>query len=283
MRAMDDLLLQSGVFPFAAAALGAGILRLIGGSARGPLIAAGGIGIGFMVGYVLILGVPTRWPLSSSDKLFAIAALATALGLTLDLSRDSPPVTRLFAAALPLAALAWLGWPRIVSLDWIDIATLAAVALGGGFILTQHFEMGPKATESGIKLMIACIALALVSVFGASASLGQLAGALAAATAGFLVWIWPAPRFPVTASAMLGGGLIFVALTGVVAVYTDAPKPALAMLLPIFFADLALSRVPRSQRGLNRAVRPILLAAVASIPALAAVGLASLLGGGGGY
>lgn len=283
MRAMDDLLFQSGIFPFAAAALGAGILRLIGGSDRGRLIAGGGIGIGFLIGFVIILGAPMRWPQSSSEKLFAIAALATALGLALDLSRDSAPVTRLFAAVSSLAALTWLGWPRIVAQDWIDIATLAAVALGGGFALTRLFASGPQATDAGVKLMIACVALALVSVFGASASLGQLAGALAAATAGFLVWIWPVARFPFAACAVLGGGLTFVALTGIVAVYTDAPKPALAMLLPIFFADLALARLPRTQRGMNQAIRPILFAAVALIPALAAVGLASLLGGGSGY
>lgn len=280
---MDDLLLQSGIYPFAAAALGVGVLRLIGGSARGRLIAGGGIGIGFLIGFVLILGAPMRWPQSSSEKLFAIAALAAALGLALDLSRDSPPVTRLFAAVSSLAALTWLGWPRIVAQDWIDIAVLAAVAGGGGIVLTRLFASGPQATDAGIKLMVACIALALVSVFGASASLGQLAGAAAAATAGFLIWIWPVPRFPFAASAVLGGGLTFVALTGVVAVFTDAPKPALAMLLPIFFADLAFARVPKTQHGMNRAIRPILLAAVALIPALAAVGLASLLGGGSGY
>ena len=284
MRSMDDLLLQSGVFPFAAAVLGAGVLRLIAGSKRGPLIAGGAIGIGFLVGFVLILGAPARWPLSSSEKLFAIATLATMLGLALDLSRDSPPVTRLLAAVLPLAALTWVGWSRITGQDWIDIASLAAVALGGGFVLTQLFASGEQATESGIKLMIACVALALIAVFGTSASLGQLAGALAAATTGFLVWIWPVPRFPFAAAAVLGGGLTFVALTGIVAVFTDAPKPALAMLLPIFFADLALSRMPRTQRGLNRAIRPVLLGAVALIPALAAVGLASLLGSSsGGY
>lgn len=283
MHGMDDLLLQSGIFPFAAAALGAGIFRLAGGTARGPVIAAAGIGIGFLVGFLLILGTPARWPLSSSEKLFAIAAFATVLGLALDLSGESPPVTRLLAGVLPPAALTWVGWSRIVGQDWIDIATLAAVTLGGGFVLTRLGGTGPQATESAVKLTIACIALALVAVIGASASLGQLAGALAAATAGFLVWIWPAPRFPFAASAVLGGGLTFVALTGVVGVFTNAPIPALAMLLPIFFADLALSRMPRVQRGLNQAIRPILLAAVALIPALAAVGLAGLLGGGSGY
>lgn len=283
MRAMNDLLVQSGLAPFAAAALGAGILRLSGGSARGPLIAAGGIGIGFLVGFVLILGTPVRWPQSSAEKLFAIAAVATLLGLALDLSRDAPAVTRLIAALSPAAALTWLGWPRVAGMDWMDIATLAAVAGAGGFVLTRLYASGPPATESGVKLMIACIALALVSIFGASASLGQLAGALAAATAGFLVWNWPVARFPAGAAAVLGGGLTFVALTGIVAVFTNAPKPALAMLLPIFFADLALSRLPRARHGLKQAMRPILLAAVALIPALAAVGLASLLGGGSGY
>ncbi len=283
MPAMNDLFLQSGIFPFAAAALGVGALRLIAGPNRGPLIAAGGIGIGFLVGFVMILGAPARWPISSSEKLFAIAALATVLGLALDLSRDSPPVTRLLAAILPVGALAWLGWSRIAAQDWIDIATLAAVALGGGFVLTRLFTSGPQAVDAAVKLMIACIALSLVSIFGASASLGQLAGALAAATAGFLVWNWPAPRFPFAAAAVLGGGLTFVALTGVVAVFSNAPKPALVMLLPIFFADLALSRMPKPRRGMNQAIRPILLAAVALIPALAAVGLASLLGGGSGY
>lgn len=274
---MDDLLLQSAILPFAIAAAASGLLRLVAGRVRGRPLAAASIGIAFLAGYILIFGLPDSWPQSVAQKIFAIAALAVALGIALDLSQDDPAVIRSLTVVVLPVALAWLGWPRLLLPDWIDVATLAIAVIAGGIVLTKLYALGPEATESGVKLMIASAALAVVAVIGASASFAQLAGVLAAATAGYLVWNWPVPRFPFAAAAVLGGGVTFVTLCAAAAVFTNAPTPALAMLVPIFFADLAAARMQTGRPRVDQALRPVLVAVMALIPALAAVGLAHLL------
>ena len=278
---MNTLLVHSALVPFAVSAVAAGLLRLIGGAERGAMIAAAGISLAFLVGYVLILGLPAAWPTSAAQKILVIAVLATLVGLALDLSKDTPEVTRLLAYLLPLAALLWLGWTRVTAPDWADIAALAVTAIAGGFAIARTLAQDAEATESGIKLMVAAAALGFIAVLGRSASFGQLSGILAAATAGFLAWNWPIPRFRFAAAAVLGCGVIFLALTGAVAVFTNAPKPALGLLFPIFFADMAVGRIRIGTRRLDDAVRPVLVFVVALIPAIAAVGLAHLLGGSG--
>jgi hypothetical protein len=111
--------------------------------------------------------------------------------------------------------------------------------------------------------------------------MAQLCGVLPAAAGGFALWLWPKPRLQFAASALLGGGLVFVALAGSVAVFTNAAKPALLLLLPIFFAERALGRRSRGIHKKNQVLMPILTAVAASVPAIAAVALAYHLGGSG--
>lgn len=278
---MDDLLLRSAVIPSAVAALGAGLLRVGLGARRGPQAAAAGIAAGFLTGFILVLGAPARWPLSAMEKVFVLAVIGCALGMALDLTRAPPRTVRLAASLFPAAGSIWIGWPRLLVPDWTDIAVLAATAIAGGVVVALLPARGEKAAAAAVKLTVAAGALTLVAVIGASASFGQISGALAAATAGFLVWLWPRPRFPFGATAALGAGGVFVALTGAIAVFTNAPKAALALLFPVFFADIALARLHARSRGARRTLRPILVGLAAAIPALAAIALAQRFGGSG--
>ena len=278
MPAMDDLLLQSALIPFVTAAVAAGILRLVAGSTHGTAMAGAAIGLAFLAGYVMILGAPSVWPPSATQKVFFIAIVGGIFGLSLDLSREARHVTLLAAALTPAIALAWLGWTRIVRPDWIDILTLVVIAAAAGAVLTELYGRNTQPAESAVKLLIAAVTLSLVALIGTSASLAQLSGVLAAAVAGFALWVWPTPRARFAASALFGGGLVFVALTGAVALFSNASKPALGLLLPIFFADRALGPFDTGIHKLNQALRPLLLGVIALIPAIASVGLAHLLG-----
>jgi len=119
--------------------------------------------------------------------------------------------------------------------------------------------------------------LALLALIGTAASYAQLCGVLTAAMAGFLFWLWPLARCRFAASAVFGPGLLFLSLVGAVATFTTVSRPALGLLLPIFYADRALGRFDTGIHKLNQALRPVLLAVIALIPAIAAVGLAHLL------
>ena len=281
MRRMNDLLVQSAFIPFAVAVVAAGVLRLVAGSTHGPAMAGAAVSLAFLTGYVLIFGAPSAWPPSAAQKIFFIAIIGGIFGLSLDLSREARHITLFVSALTPLLPLAWLGWPRFLPPDWSDIGTLALIALAGGGVLTELYSRNAQPAEFGIKLLIATMALALIALIGSSASYAQLCGVLAAATAGFLIWLWPVARCRFAASAVFGGGVIFVSLVAAIAVFTTVSKPALGLLLPIFYADRALGRFDTGIHKLNQALKPALLAVIALIPAIAAVGLAHLLGGGG--
>lgn len=274
---MNDLLVQSAFIPLAVALISAGILRFVAGSTHGPAMAGAAIGLAFLTGYVLIFGPPVHWPASATQKLFFIAIVGGIFGLALDLSREARPITLFIGALAPTLAMLWLGWSRLMAPDWADIATLALVAIAGGAVLTELYNKHAQPAESAIKLAIAAVSLAVVAVIGTSASYAQLAGILAAGTVGFFFWLGPVARCRFAASAVFGGGLIFVSMVGAISVYTTSSRPALGLLLPIFFADRALGRFDTGIHRLNQAIKPILLGVIALIPAIAAVGLAHLL------
>jgi hypothetical protein len=278
---MNDLLVQSAFIPFAVALVAAGILRLVAGSINGPAMAGAAVTLGFITGYVLIFGAPVAWPASATQKIFFVAIVGGIFGLSLDLSREARHITLFVSALMPVLPLAWLGWPRLALLDMPDILTLGIVALAGGGVLTELYSRNAQPAESAVKLLIGTMTLALIALIGTSASYAELCGVLAAATAGFLLWLWPVARCRFAASAVFGAGLIFISLVGAIAVYTTASKPALGLLLPIFYADRALGRVDTGIRKLNQALKPMILVVIALIPAIAAVGLAHLLDDGG--
>jgi hypothetical protein len=259
----------------------AGVLRLIAGSTNGPAMAGAAIVIGFITGFILLFGAPSAWPDTATQKIFFLAILGGIFGLGLDLSREARHITMFVSALTPAVALAWLGWPRLIAADWAGILTLAIVALAGGGVLTELYSRSAQPAESAVKLLVGAMALALIALIGGSASYAQLCGVLTAATAGFLFWTWPVARCRFAASAVFGGGLVYIALVGATAAFTSVSKPALGLLLPIFFADRALGRFDTGIRRLNQAIKPIFLAVIALIPAIAAVGLAHLLDSGG--
>jgi hypothetical protein len=281
MPPMDDFVLRTAAAPFAVAAIAAGLLRLAAGREQGQAMAGAAICLGFLAGYGLVMGAPAVWPPASAQKVFFIAAAGGILGLTLDLSSESRRLVLPAALAAPAIALAWLGWPRLLIPDRTDAATLLVVAAAGAAVLAGLHARRQEPAECTVKLLIASAALAPLALLGASASTAQLCGVLAAAAGGFAAWLWPKPRLQFAASALLGGGLVFVALAGSVAVFTNAAKPALLLLLPIFFAERALGRRSTGIRKKNQVVMPILTAVAATVPAIAAVVLAYHLGGSG--
>jgi hypothetical protein len=279
--AMEDFLLRTAAIPLAVAAVAAGLLRFVAGPTQGPAMAGAAICLGFLAGYGLTVGTPAVWPPASAQKLFFIAAAGGILGLALDFSAESRRVSLPAAMTALVIALAWLGWSRLLISDWADIALLLLVAAAGAITLGSLHARSEEPAECAVKLVVASAALSALALQGASLSTAQLCGALAAAAGGFALWLWPRPRLRFAASALLGGGLAFVALAGSVAVFTNAAKPALILLLPIFFAERALGRYGAGGRRRGQALRPVLVAIVALVPAAAAIGLAGLLGGSG--
>ncbi|MDQ2104227.1 hypothetical protein QSG27_16110, partial [Azospirillum sp. C340-1] len=125
----------------------------------------------------------------------------------------------------------------------------------------------------------AAVAVGGVALVGASASVAQLAFALAAATGGLLLWNWPVERhaWGNAGQAALG---ILVLLAATLTFFSSARAEALLLVLPAFFADRLRDRLPLPRTAAGRAMGTVALTVLALVPAIAAVGVAFLLSAG---
>jgi hypothetical protein len=281
---LGDPLVQSALLPALATALLTGLIRLAGGRGRGPLLASAAIAAGFLLAYAAILGWPPLPPRASTQKIAYIALAGLALGAALDAAGAGRGVLGWASVALgTLLAVGWLYGRQLLAAPTAEqIALAAAVALGGLFLLARLEVARDDAPSAAVMLLVAAAGAAFVAVLGRSAALGQLAGALAAATGGFLLWNWPVARYRFGAAAVLGAGGALVAILASLAFFTAASRIALALLPLVFLADSAAARLPL---GKKPALRPVGLGLVALVPAALAVAAAYLAadGGGSGY
>ena len=277
--------MQTVLVPGAVAVFAAGLLWFIGGADRGYAAAAGAIGIGFVAGYFVMLGVPSAPPVSSTQKLFYVVAGGTALGVLLDLMRPPPALTRAAGAMTPSVIIGWFVWQRLFAMDWgndwgLIVKAVAFAAVAGAALASLYRDRG-AAVEPGVMILASAVGLAGLAFFGASAVVAQLSGVVAAAAGGLLLWNWPFSRHGFGVAGVLGGGGALMGLAAILLFFSDANPLALAVLACVFLAAPLAERVTPGRGGLARAMRPIALAVVAAIPVLAALGVAFLMDGAG--
>lgn len=278
----DHPAVHSGLVPLVVAFLAAGVLRLALGAGRGPQAASAAAGVGFLVAYLLTLGLPPWPPSGALQKLAYVAAAGLAIGLLLDLLRAGVIWARLLGVLALVAALAWVFESQVRQADPRALLQPALLAAGGALALWRVAGQRAQGVAPAVAVIVAALGLAGVALVSASLSIAQLAGALAAAVGGFALWSWPVARFPFAAGGNFAALIPLLALAAVTTLLTKAPVWALAPLLLVFFADLVSSRLPAGSGRWREALQPVYLAVIAAIPAALAVGLAVYAAGGGG-
>ena len=285
---LTDPRVQSAAAPFVVAVLVAGVLRYLGG-VRGAVLAGLAVLAGFFVAYWLVLGAPAWPPRGASHKIAYIAAAAAALGLLLDLGRIPPLGVRIAVAVGGLAGAAWLMGARLDVSDpmtWLWPGLPIALAWIGvlGWLDSRRTE--PLAAPA--LLVVAAVGASFVALFGRSASIAQLSGALAAATAGYAIWNWPVARIDLARAALFAAGAAWLGLMTQMFLFTRAEPWALLALLLVFVGDQPATRVVArllpSSNWFGRAVGPLAHGVLVAIPAAIAVFVASALASPGtGY
>lgn len=279
MSLLDDLVVQTAVFPLLAGLIGVGLLRFAGGPARGRRLAAAGVAVAFLAAYALIVGVPALPPPSSMGRLFWSAVAGVVLGIVADVAGVERKRGSLLVGVWLTAALGWVAYPALPG--GLPTVTAAAVLVAGAwFALSRTVSHGAAgAATPGVVLLAAALAVGGVALVGASASVAQLAFALAAATGGLLLWNWPVEHhgWGTAGQAALG---ILVLLTAALTFFSSAPAEALVAVLPAFFADRLRDRLPLPETAFGRAAGTVALTVIAVVPAVAAVGIAFLLSAG---
>ena len=275
---LDDFVVQTAVFPLLTGLVAVGLLRFAGGPARGRRVAAAGVAAAFLAAYVVIVGLPALPPPSSMGRLFWSAAAGLAIGVAADLAGLDRRRGSILVGVWLTAALVWVALPVLPG--GLKTVTAAAVLAAGAWLaLSRTASQDRGAATPGVVVLAAALAVGGVALVGASASVAQLSFALAAATGGLLLWNWPVENhgWGAAGQATLG---ILVLLTATLTFFSSANAVALLAVLPAFFADRLRDRLPLPATTAGRAAGTVALAAIAIVPAVAAVGLAVLLSAG---
>ena len=279
---VDDPHFAASLLPLGVAFLSAGVIRLAGGAGRGATFADAGIGLGILA---VFLALYRAIPFLShvSDHAVGEAALAgLGLGAMLTLGHAGSLLRRAAAVVMALAILYRLGGLAMMQGARLDALVVVLAAVGGVLALLRLEAAGGRGANPLVLLLVASVGLAGVAYVGASVSLAQLAGGIAAAAAGFLLWNWPVARWRFGAMGVLAGGGAFVAAAAGLALRLTGPpylSLSLALLLLVFLAEPVAARLAFGRPGgglVARAAAPVALGLVAAVPALAAIGLAVL-------
>ncbi len=288
MGLLENPLIQSVALPLSSALLLAPVLRRV----AGPRAASAAVTLGLCAGYVAIHGLPPWLARSSTQKLPGLVLAALVVGWALDssgIAARAPRLRRVAIGALAVLGICWLGWPLLRSLEAPDLVLVAAVSLAGASALVhlgRHEESRDREKGSDldapVMLLAASLGCAGIALYGSSASIAQLCGALAAALGGFLLWNWPRPRDRFAGAGVCGAGGALVFLLSMLAFYTRTSKLALLLACAALAAGALvsplISRMEFSPLR-SRVGRPFGVAAAALIPVALALAVAHATAG----
>lgn len=274
----SDPLVQSTALPLLSALLLFWFLRFVLSQAEPDLpLAAAAVVVGFLIAYWAILGLPPLPPTASSQKLAYVCVIGLVFGLVVDLFHPRLPSSLVPAFCLiwPGVVAYWLAWPRVVGIDLFAILGALGLWIGGAlafYRLGRVRDEQERSLAPGIMLLAFGLGAGALALYFASASLSQLAFAMAAALGGVLLWNWfavirrPDGIAPFGRGALFGSASALLAIVDNLALYTETSYWAVALLLPIIYANLVLADRPRGDGPVARTLRPVFLFIVCLIP-----------------
>ncbi len=243
--------------------------------------------IGFLVTFAVVEGMPAFPATGAKQKVFFLGVAGVVLGLLLDTRDRSAALERRGMVVFPAVGLLWMA-QRLLSFG-IDIEILLPLIVLWAVSVVILWRLSQTGVRGdimvpGVQVLVASFGVSVVALFGASASLAQLSGGLAAATGGvlllaFLALVVFGSRYGFGAVGVFGAGGTLLALSYVLVLFAeDVSLWALALLSLIFFTDLVPLRMRFGRAVVQRALQPVALTIIAAIPAAVAIGIAFLTG-----
>ncbi|PWC88456.1 hypothetical protein TSH100_07860 [Azospirillum sp. TSH100] len=274
---LQDPFVQSSALPLLVGLILVGVLHLLRRS-----LAAAGVAAGFLVVFAMVIGLPALPPPSSMGKLFWASAAGLLIGVVADVAGFRGRAASVLLAVWLAASLLWIALPALDSAAAIVtlivlLVTAACVAFVRGSEEVESPVESPMAPAS--TLLALALAVGGTALIGSSASIAQMALALAAAAGGFLLWNWPVERHGWGLSGRAATG-IAVLLAAVLALFTQTQAAVLLLALPALLAGHARRLIPQGDGPVGRAASAAAVTVVAVLPALVAIGAAFALSGG---
>lgn len=269
MDLFDSILIRSVAVPFLATGIFAGLIRWIAGGRIGKSLAGAAVGVVFMWTLATRLGVPDFPPGPGSDATLYAMLIGLLTGIALDAAADMAgrPAIAYQVTAMILFGLLLAYWLA----PGFSVVSIVAAAVWVVAVLRLRRPNLAPAVATGM-LTTAGTGMILLIWIGGLAVERELAIALTAALAGFLVWSWPPLSYPAGVTLLLAGTGGIFALALRLADAWPASIAAFAVFVFLFFADSAAVKVIKQPLLLSRGVFPLTVAALGAVPiALSAV------------
>jgi hypothetical protein len=259
------------LIPFASTILTIALLRLFLGAWRGAVLAAVGIGSGFLISYFLVRGY-NLWPPFGALGILPFVAIAGILaGTFLDVHDAPPSVVNLFILALSFAIVGWVAFEwnsGVISGD--GLVLYGALVFAGYWLMQRLYDNRDFGLASSIAAFSGAFGLILIAdVYGTRT--GLFASGLAAAIAGYMVWNWPKYRYPWGAVGTLVAGGIFLTLASELAIKNEGLAFPVGITMTCFIVYDITSRL----FPVRQALQPFIQIAASAIPIAAAAYMAS--------
>jgi hypothetical protein len=238
--------------------------------------------------FIQLRGIPSLPPNSAPEKLFYLITLAGLIGVALDLLGRPPPIGWLAFVLFPAICLAWFSLRPLLAHPDVGLLIKLVLMWAGAVIVLWQICV---ATAHGGPLTCAILILATaVGAAGVAAlapfiGLTLLCASIAAVAGALALWAYGARLLvgaPMTigATSLLGaaGGLVATVL--LLALFTASVSTAgVSLLIAVPFAGLVAEPLLLGGGIARRVFGPVLLTAVAAVPAAGAIGLAYLTPG----
>ena len=269
MDLFDSVFIRSVAVPFLATGIFAGLIRWIAGGRIGKSLAGAAVGVVFMWTLATRLGVPDFPPGPGSDATLYAMLIGLLTGIALDTAADMAgrPAIAYQVTAMILFGLLLAYWLE----PGFSVVSIVAAAVWVVAVLRLRRRNLAPAVATGM-LTTAGTGMIILIWIGGLAVERELAIALTAALAGFLVWSWPPLSYPAGVTLLLAGTGGIFALALRLADAWPASIAAFAVFVFLFFADSAATKVIKRPLLLSRGVFPLTVAALGAVPiALSAV------------
>lgn len=271
---------QSGIAPFLIALLLVGTIFKTTGSVHGSRLAVCGVAAALFVSYCLVFSLPPYPPRSASQKLGYLIALSGLLSILIACMPNLVRTWRVFVALAIVLGVAWIAESKIKQGQVLPPLLILA---GASVAIAAVQWARAKPVEVSVTALVGALGLAGLAFLAPSASLTQIALAIAAALGGFLLWTWPKPRLAFAEAGSMAIVAPLIWLAGQMALYSKASPSALAIMPAVALAPFIRQRLfGVSDRG-PEALRPIITglcaAALAAIALLIAYATRSTQGG----
>ncbi len=270
---MEDILsnplAQFFALPFLASFGAVAFIYIIFKERRGNILAGLGVGVGFILAYIFIVGRPPFPPIASSHKLFYLTIIGFAGGLIVDFVKDRQHMRRVVAMAFPMMTAYWLAYSQFNGTVLSPpVIKFLVITILGGIIMVRLDKLAERGLTASIMVLFAAVGLGVISN---STSISQLSFALVASLGAFVAWNWPVKRMVFSGILLIGAGGVFMVLISQTLYFTPTSLLAQALLIPIFFADLLVGKFMAGKDRVAMMIKPIVLAILCALPVGAAV------------